>query len=119
MAYNRRRAGAEHEKMAGAYLEERGYRILEYNYRCKKGEIDIVAKDGEYLVFCEVKYRRGEEKGYPSQAVDVRKQRILSRCALYYLMEKGIADVPCRFDVAAILGKDVDLIKDAFQYRER
>ena len=83
MAYNRRRAGAEHEKMAGAYLEERGYRILEYNYRCKKGEIDIVAKDGDYL------------------------------------MEKGIADVPCRFDVAAILGKDVDLIKDAFQYRER
>ena len=94
MAENKRKIGEKYERRAGAYLEEKGYEILEYNFRCRTGEVDIIARDGEYLVFCEVKYRRGTEKGYPSQAVDVRKQRILSRCALYYLMEKGIEDVP-------------------------
>ena len=51
------KTGAEYEQKAGAYLEEQGYEILEYNFRCRAGEIDIVARDGEYLVFCEVKYR--------------------------------------------------------------
>lgn len=119
MAYNRRQVGAEQERMAGGYLEEKGYQILEYNYRCRKGEIDIVAKDGQYLVFCEVKYRRGTEKGYPAEAVHSAKQRTLGRCAVYYLMEKRLSDVPCRFDVVSILGKDITLIKDAFQYVER
>ena len=54
---SKRKTGAEYEQKAGAYLEGQGYEILEYNYRCRTGEIDIVARDGEYLVFCEVKYR--------------------------------------------------------------
>ena len=53
MTYNKRQIGTEKEKLAGAYLEKNGYEIIEYNYRCRQGEIDMVAKDGEYLVFCE------------------------------------------------------------------
>ena len=116
MAYNKKRIGAEYEKTAGAYLERNGYQVMEYNYRCRKGEIDIVARDGEYLIFCEVKYRAGTAKGYPSEAVDRRKQRILCGCAMYYLAEKQLGDVPCRFDAVCILGDDISLIKDAFQY---
>ena len=55
MGKNQRRTGAIYEQKAGAYLESQGYEILEYNYRCRSGEIDIIARDGEYLVFCEVK----------------------------------------------------------------
>lgn len=116
MKYNRRGIGTKYERKAGEYLESVGYRILEYNYRCKKGEIDLIAKDGEYLVFCEVKYRKDSQKGYPSEAVDSRKQRIISGCAAFYLMQKGISDVPCRFDVVSMKGESLELIKDAFDY---
>ena len=54
---NQRSVGARYEQVAGKYLEQQGYQILQYNYRCRQGEIDIIARDGEYLVFCEVKYR--------------------------------------------------------------
>ena len=116
MQENRRREGSRYEKIAGAYLEERGYEILQYNYRCKCGEIDIVARDGAYLVFCEVKYRSGEEKGHPLEAVDARKQARISRCAMYYVTSKGMTDVPCRFDVVGILGEKIVLIQHAFEY---
>ena len=53
--YNKRRVGAEYEKLAGEYLKSCGYEILEYNFRCRAGEVDIIARDREYLVFCEVK----------------------------------------------------------------
>ena len=101
---------------AGAYLESIGYEILEYNFRCRMGEIDIIARDGEYLVFCEVKYRAGTGKGYPSEAVDKRKQRVISKCALYYLTKKGTMELPCRFDVVTILNGKLQVIKNAFDY---
>ena len=62
MKENQREKGAYWEQKAGAYLESIGYEILEYNFRCRMGEIDIIAQDGEYLVFCEVKYRAGQER---------------------------------------------------------
>lgn len=96
---NNRETGTRYEKIAGAHLEEKGYRILEYNYRCKCGEIDIIAEDGEYLVFCEVKYRGSDRKGHPSEAVDCAKQRVISKSALYYIMTHHMEDRPCRFDV--------------------
>ena len=111
---NRRSTGAAYEQAAGYYLEQLGYEILEYNYRCRRGEIDIVAKDGEYLVFCEVKYRADGRKGSPLEAVDVRKQQRIRRAALYYLTEYGKSDVPCRFDVIGIQGTKVTHIRDAF-----
>ena len=106
---NKRQTGAYYEQAAGHYLEQLGYEILEYNYRCRSGEIDIIAKDGAYVVFCEVKYR-----------ADARKQNVIFRCAMYYLAEHHLNDVPCRFDVIGIQGQDgsedakVTYIKNAF-----
>ena len=78
MENNRRRTGARYEQTAGRYLETKGYQILEYNYRCRRGEIDIIARDQECLVFCEVKYRSGPGAGDAAEAVDAKKQRKLS-----------------------------------------
>lgn len=113
---NKREQGSFYEKEAGKYLESKGYTILEYNYRCKAGEIDIVAKDGQYLVFCEVKYRKTNKKGNALEAVAFSKQKTLSKCALYYLTRKGWLYMPCRFDVVGIDGDKITLVKNAFDY---
>ncbi len=111
---NKRRTGTRYEQAAGFFLEQIGYEVLEYNYRCRFGEIDIIAKDGICLVFCEVKYRSGREKGSPLEAVDNRKQQRIFRCASHYLAGRGLEDVPCRFDVIGIEGTAVTHIKNAF-----
>ena len=116
MAYNKRKIGETYEKKAGAFLEQMGYEILAYNFRSRQGEIDIIARDEEYLVFCEVKYRSGKQSGHPSEAVDYKKQRNLSRCALYYIMKEKKEDVPCRFDVVSICGEEITVLKNAFDY---
>ena len=114
MEKNHRKTGTRYERIAGEYLKSKGYEILEYNYRCKTGEIDIVAKDGEYIVFCEVKYRSGRGKGSPLEAVDGRKQQRIFRCAACYLTERGNTDALCRFDVIGIEGTAVTHVKNAF-----
>lgn len=115
---NNRKTGTGYERKAGAYLESLGYKIVTYNYRCKMGEIDLIARDGEYLVFVEVKYRTTDISGYPAEAVDARKQKIIGKCAMHFLMKQGICDIPCRFDVVAIVGaagqEAITLYKDAF-----
>ncbi len=111
---NKRKTGAAYEQAAGYYLEQQGYVILQYNYRCRVGEIDLVAKDGDCLVFCEVKYRKTGGSGSPLEAVDFRKQQRIFRCAQYYMMEKRLGDIPCRFDVVGIEGARITLIKNAF-----
>lgn len=116
MAYNKRKIGAQYERAAGAFLEKSGYQILKYNYRCPLGEIDLIAKEDGYLVFCEVKYRRDAASGHAAEAVDKKKQRTISRCASYYLMEHADGDVPCRFDVVSIENGDLRVIKNAFDY---
>lgn len=116
MRNNFRKTGERYEKKAGAYLESQGYEILEYNYRCRSGEIDIVAKDGSCLVFCEVKYRSGPGAGSPAEAVDLRKQQKISRCALCYLACHGGPDTECRFDVVSIAGEEICLYQNAFDY---
>lgn len=117
---NQRKTGSLYERKAGEYLQEQGYEILEYNYRCRAGEIDIVAREGDYLVFCEVKYRKNDRKGTPLEAVTLKKQRTISRCAMFYIMERGLGGQPCRFDVAGITGSEgkVELVRDAFIYME-
>ncbi len=116
---NQRLVGAEYEQMAGEYLKQQGYQILQYNYRCRQGEIDIIARDGAYLVFCEVKYRTDCKKGMPSEAVHIKKQQVISRCALYYMTVNGIWGCPCRFDVIGILGEtgEIRLYRNAFDYK--
>jgi putative endonuclease len=114
---NNRKTGSSYEKLAAEYLQAQGYQILEMNYRCRIGEIDIIAKDDTYLVFIEVKYRRDISCGMPQEAVDRKKQRIISKVADYYRMMHGCTEVtPCRFDVVAICGQKVQLIQNAFDY---
>lgn len=111
--------GKASENIAVEYLKGQGYRILEVNYRTKLGEIDIVAKEGRTTCFIEVKSRSSSVFGLPKEAVDKRKQRKLSRCALSYLKEKRLHNQSCRFDVLSILLSEegrpcFELLKDSF-----
>lgn len=91
--------------------------ILEKNYRCRQGEVDLIAKDGEYTVFVEVKYRRGRSAGDSLAAVHPAKQHAIGGVAVYYLYShNGTLDCPCRFDVVGIDGKEIHWIKNAFEY---
>jgi putative endonuclease len=111
--------GKRGEELAVRHLEDAGYRIIERNYRCLLGEIDVVARDGESLVFVEVKSRRGEGFGDPQEAVGPRKQKKISRIAQYYLKEKRLRDVRARFDVVAVRimpgGSRIKVIQNAFE----
>ena len=110
--------GKQGEEIAIRFLKKKGYRILLRNYVCKMGEMDIIAREKDTLVFVEVKTRTSTEFGPPQLAVNSRKQRQLSKVALNYLNEKRLKDVKARFDVVAILlmqkGEEIELIKDAF-----
>jgi putative endonuclease len=110
--------GKKGEEKALRFLKKRGYRIIEKNYVCKMGEMDIIARDKDTLVFIEVKTRTSTEFGPPQLAVNLSKQRQLSKVALNYLKEKHLEDPKARFDVVAILleqkKEEIELIKDAF-----
>lgn len=116
MKNNLRKIGRDYEKAAGEYLEKKGYEILEYNFRCRCSEIDIIAKKDSVYIFCEVKYRASRAAGSPLEAVNLQKQRRISKAALYYMMIHGLADVPCRFDVIAVEGGQMLHIINAFEY---
>ena len=90
------------EALAVAHLKARGYEILTQNYRAVRGEIDLVAQDGDCIVFVEVKTRRSLKFGLPQAAVTTHKQRQISKVALAYLQTHNLFDAPCRFDVIAI-----------------
>lgn len=113
---NRRQTGTHYEAKAAEYMQRQGYQILECNYRCRQGEIDIVAQDGSYLVFTEVKYRKNLKMGYPAEAVTPKKQRIIRQVAAYYMYSRRISEqTPVRFDVAAILDEEeIQYIQNAF-----
>ena len=112
---NKRQVGTQYESMAVQYLTEAGYHILERNFRCRTGEIDIIAKDGAYLVFVEVKYRASAACGSALEAVDYRKQQSILRVAQYYMVSHGYrTQTNCRFDVVAIQGTEITLIQNAF-----
>lgn len=115
---SKRALGAQYERAAVRYLEEQGYRILCRNFTCRQGEIDIVAREGGYLCFVEVKYRRSTDWGDGLAAVDFRKQQRISRTALYYLARNGYGtETPCRFDVIGITPCQTTLLKNAFEFR--
>lgn len=111
---NKRKIGAAYEQAAAEHLAGQGYELITANYRCPPGEIDLVAKDGAYLVFIEVKYRKTLNAGSPFEAVNAKKQQTLRRAAQWYLTERKLSDVPVRFDVVGILGNEIKVIKDAF-----
>ena len=118
----KRYEGQNYESLACEYIMLCGGHILERNFRSARGEIDIIAQDGKYIVFTEVKFRSGEKYGAPEEAVDYRKQRIICRCADYYRIKHRMDDFTAiRFDVIAISADTngairVRWIKDAFPY---
>ncbi|MCR4924089.1 MAG: YraN family protein [Lachnospiraceae bacterium] len=104
--------------MAAEYLSSRGLRILCTNFRSRQGEIDIVAKEGLTVVFCEVKYRRNRGLGLPSEAVNRKKQRIICRVADFYRCRYALPDnTDYRFDVISILDNEISWYKNAFEYQ--
>lgn len=115
---NTRKTGEYYETEAIIFLEKQGYRILKRNYRCKIGEIDIIAREQGYLVFVEVKYRRTRKRGDAAGAVTEEKQKTISRVADYYMMEHHMyQDQKIRFDVVAINGEKMEVLQGAFPYR--
>jgi putative endonuclease len=112
--------GQSGEETAVKILKKHGYKIIERNYRTRQGEIDIIAKDGEYTCFVEVKFRKNDDFGDPGDFIDERKQQKIIKAAQYYAVKKGIYDTPMRFDAVLIsAGKEkksnAEVIKDAFR----
>lgn len=117
---NKTQLGKKAEEIAVSYLRGQGYRIIERNFRCPFGEIDIIAEDAGVLVFVEVRSKRSSLGGLPQETVTWVKQQKLRRIAGYYLKIKKLGDKHCRFDVLGILFtqdrkiKSMELIQDAF-----
>ena len=114
MTMQRQALGIRGENLAVAELERRGYAILARRYRTRHGEIDIVARDGETVVFVEVKAKDTAEFGSAAEAVDARKQRRIVSMAVDYLARNRLTNRACRFDVVAIDGAVLTYYKGAF-----
>jgi len=119
MTFARINTGKQGEALAVEFLEKNGYRVLENNFRTRYGEIDIIAIEGKTLAFIEVKTKTNSKFGNPVMAVDLRKQRQLSKTAMMYLTQKRLNDCPARFDVVGISimedKTEVELIRNAFE----
>lgn len=110
--------GKSAERVAEKHLRANGYRIIETNYRCREGEIDIVAREGDCLIFCEVKARRTKNYGNALEGVTPQKIKKIRKAADDYIHRKKLQGVDCRFDIVTIDasegGAKVALIKNAF-----
>lgn len=107
--------GAAAERDAAQFLVAAGYEIVERNFRCKAGELDIIARDAGVLVFVEVRSRSDDEHGHAAEMVRRHKQRRVIRVASCYVAAARPRFEHCRFDVVAITGDEVTLLKDAFR----
>ena len=115
-----RSRGAWAEQRAARYLEEHGLAVLERNYRCRAGELDLICLEGARVAFVEVRYRRDGALVSAAQSVDASKQRRLRLAAAHYLHFHGeLRHRPCRFDVVTVTGtgedSEIGWIRDAFQ----
>ncbi len=111
---NTRGKGTLGEQQACEYVIGRGMRILERNFSCRGGEIDIIARDGAYIVFIEVKSRENDRYGYGAEAVNYTKRRRIAHAAKVYLYARGLTDWDVRFDVIVIRNGDTEYIENAF-----
>jgi putative endonuclease len=112
--------GSKGEDLAVQYLKKKGFKVIERNYHCSAGEIDLIAREGNTLVFVEIKARSSSDYGLPQEAVDRFKQKKMIEVARAYMAERHLTeDIAARFDVVAVhltpTGPDIELIKDAFQ----
>lgn len=109
-------SGAQAEQLAAAYLKLHGLQLVETNYRCRFGEIDLICRDGKALVFVEVRLRGSEAFGGAAASITARKQEKILLAARHYLQR--LRDIPaCRFDVVLLRGlrdNDIEWIRDAF-----
>ena len=119
---NKKLLGSIGENAASEFLEGRGYKIIDKNFRCKIGEIDIIAADNDVIVFVEVKTRSSNIYGQPSEAVNFYKQRKIVQTALTFIKKNKLYDWMSRFDVVEVIlddhhnAIDINLIKNAFEY---
>lgn len=100
--------GNRGEALAKAFLEKQGYRMLDHQWRCRYGEIDLVMKEGDEIVFVEVKLRASNDYGHPEEMVSYSKAQKLSRTAKNYMYKKGLENTFWRFDTIAITGNMID-----------
>lgn len=115
MTQQRRELGAAGEAAVAAWYEARGYEVLARNWRCRDGELDLVVRDGRRFVFCEVKTRTTDAFGLPQEAVTRTKQQRLRRLAARWLQDDApMRPREIRFDVAAVLGGEIEVVEGAF-----
>ena len=112
-------AGQQAEDLAAAFLTQRGLRVLTRNYRCRGGEIDLIARDGKTLVFVEVRLRRNPAYGGAGESITVTKQRRVVLAARHYLAANAAGHAACRFDCVLLTGTsgkpgDIEWLRDAF-----
>jgi putative endonuclease len=111
--------GKEGERVAEQYLKKKGYKLIERNYRCAGGELDLIVLDRRVVVFVEVKTRTGQGFGSPIEAVEFHKQRKMIQAAQYFLTEKKLHQRDARFDVIGVSwpGREpvVEHIENAFE----
>lgn len=123
MTRQRQQIGEAGEKAVVSYLKKKGFKILEQNFTCPAGEIDIIVKDKKTIVFVEVKTRRSLSYGSARMAITPKKQRKISMAALYYLKTKHKMDQRARFDVVTVLAtgekQSIDHIQNAFELAYR
>jgi putative endonuclease len=114
--------GAQGEEIAVRFLAKKKYTIVQRNYRCRYGEIDIIARRKKILIFVEVKTRRSYAFGSPLEAVSLKKQRAISAGAQEYMQHAGLSHSAARFDVIAILlkgdAREIEHIENAFELPE-
>lgn len=118
MTRDRLELGKKGENLALKTIRSMGYKDILQNYRCRLGEIDLIARDGDTLVFLEIKTRRTGSTAYAKEAVNVRKRRQISKVALNYMKTNNCENTRARFDVVAIslVGSSpkIEVIKNAF-----
>lgn len=125
MLKSAKEVGSKGEKLATKFLKRKGYKIIQRNYSCKLGEIDIIAERDKTIIFVEVKARQTQEFGVPQYAITSTKKNQISKVALWYLKEKKQIERSCRFDVIAIMftpesrKPEIEHIENAFPLVER
>lgn len=110
----RREVGTSGEDLAAAWYEANGYEVIDRNWRCRHGELDLVLRNGRQVVFCEVKARTGVGFGLPGEAITRDKKQRIRFLAARWLEDAKPRPAEIRFDVAAVLGDDVEVLEGAF-----
>jgi putative endonuclease len=114
LSAGRRALGARGERLAAQWYERNGYEVLDRNWRCRDGELDIVARCGGIIIFSEVKTRSSNAYGSPAEAVGIAKQRRIRRLAMQWMRAHGTRATDLRFDVVSVVGNNIEVLQSAF-----